>query len=394
MQSFCNPVRLVWGFDALDDIAAHAKGIGISRALVVTDPVIGRTPFVAAALKRLGGAGLPLRVFAECGIDARLSHVERETAKVRADGTDGVIGFGGGSVLCTAKGIAVLANNGERLRRLEQAGNIGRRGLPMLLVPTTAGSGTEVSPYTIVKDDVGGGKFTFGNALCFPDLALLDPVVLETLPKRLAAVSAVDALTHAIEALFSKIATPVSDALALEAARLLFGSLEGSIVDGDPQCRLDNLLGASLANMACGQARLGLAHRLSRPLEDTFGLAHGIGVGTLMPRGLALCADQFPGKLARLAEAGIASGRSPGAMKQSLLERIFALYREIGFAETFDPAQVDRGRLREMAEMAVARTTDATERPVTISDDTPIVAANGTRATVAEAQGIYAACFA
>lgn len=338
---------------------------------------------------------MPFRVFDACGIDARVSHAESETAKVRAEATDGIIGLGGGSVLCTAKSIAVLATNGDRLRALEKPGNIARRGLPMLLVPTTAGSGTEVSPYTIVKDDIGGGKFTFGNALCFPDLAILDPAVLETLPRPLAAISAVDALTHAIEALFSRLATPITDALALEAARLLFASIEGSIMEADRQSRLDNLLGSSMANMACGQARLGLAHRLSRPLEEAFGIAHGIGVGTLMPRALEFCAEQFPDKLARLAAAaGIASEGTTADRKRRILARIFDIYREIGFPPHFDPATIDTARLHEMAEMAVTRTTDAAGRSEAVGNETPITAANGIRASVAEAKRIYRACFA
>ncbi len=394
-SSFYNPTRLVWGHEALAELPALARGIGIERALVVTDPVIGKTAAFRAAIGHLEKAGLPHRVFDQCGIDARLSHVESEVAKLRADGTSGVIGFGGGSVMCTAKSIAALAANGDKLRPLEKAANIKRRPLPQIEVPTTAGSGTEVSPYTIVKDDVAGGKFTFGNMLTFPDIALLDPAVLESLPKPLAAISAVDAITHALEALFSKIATPASDALAYEAARILFGCVERAIVAGDADARLDNLLGSSLANMACGQSRLGLAHRLSRPLEDTWSINHGLGVGTILPRALDFCAEGWPDKLARLDSVlELGTGRAnPAYTKRRLVDRIFATYRAIGFPLAFDAAKLDKARAREMAQMAVSRTTDAAPRPDHIDDATPILAANSQRATVAEASRIYEACF-
>lgn len=395
-QSFFNPVRLVWGHGALADLPALARGLGISRLIVVTDPVIGKTAAFAAALGHLDAGKLPYRVFDQCGIDARLSHVEGEVVRLRAEGIDGVIGFGGGSVMCTAKSIAALAANGDNLRSLEKAANIKRRPIPQIEIPTTAGSGTEVSPFTIVKDDVAGGKFTFGNALTFPDIALLDPAVLDSLPKPLAAISAVDAITHALEALFSKIATPASDALAYEAARTLFGCVEAAIVKGEAQAKLDNLLGSSLANMACGQSRLGLAHRLSRPLEDTFSIQHGLGVGTILPRAVAFCAHEWPEKLDRLNTLLALGGKAGEAsdIKQRLVARLFATYRAIGFPVTFDTTRIASARAREMAEMAVSRTTDAAPRPEQIDDGTSILAANSQRASVAEATRIYEACFA
>ena len=393
--SFYNPVRLVWGHGALAELPSLARELGITRVLVVTDPVIGKTAAFHTATAHLAKAGLPYRVFDQCGIDARLSHVEAQVARLRPDGTDGVIGFGGGSVMCTAKSIATLAANGDKLRPLESQANIKHKPIPQIEIPTTAGSGTEVSPYTIVKDDVAGGKFTFGNRLTFPDVALLDPAVLDSLPKHLAAISAVDAITHAIEALFSKIATPASDALAYEAARILFGCVEAAIIKGEAQAKLDNLLGSSLANMACGQSRLGLAHRLSRPLEDTWSINHGLGVGTILPRAVDFCAQQWPDKLARL-DSLLALGANPGDTadaKRRLVARIFATYRAIGFPLAFDAMKFDKARAREMAEMAVSRTTDAAPRPERVDDATPILAANSQRATVAEATRIYEACF-
>ncbi|MFM1813777.1 MAG: hypothetical protein RLZ98_472 [Pseudomonadota bacterium] len=396
MQSFFNSVRLVWGEDALGELAGLAKSIGMSKALIVTDKTIGGTACAERIRDVLKSGGITFRVFDECGIDARASHIQSEKAKLASDGIDGIIGLGGGSVMCTAKGIATLATNGDEIRPLEKQQNIKKRPMPLLLIPTTAGSGTEVSPFTIVKDDINGGKFTFGNQLCFAHLAVLDPATLESLPQKIAAVSAVDALTHSLEALFSKIATPLTDALALEAARMLFGSMAASIVKGEPKARLDNLVGSSIANMACGQARLGLAHRLSRPLEENFTVAHGLGVGTLMPRTINACAGQFPEKLVRLAETiGVGRrGDNAGDLRARLVEKIFALYEEVGFPSHFDAVKIDRSRLRQMAETAVSRTTDATGKPEIITSNTQIVAANFTSATVAEAHGLYDSCFA
>lgn len=396
MQSYFNSVRLVWGHDAITNLASLIKSIGATKVLIVTDKTIGATTCARRVYETLASGGIQFRVFDACGIDARASHIQGEKAKLKPEGIDGIIGLGGGSVMCTAKGIATLATNGNEIRPLEKAQNITQRPMPLALIPTTAGSGTEVSPFTIVKDDINGGKFTFGNPLCFAHLAILDPATLESLPQRIAAVSAVDALTHAMEAYFSKIATPVTDALALEATRMLYASVKASIVDGNADARLENLVGSSIANMACAQARLGLAHRLSRPLEENFPISHGVGVGTLMPRAINACAGQFPDKLRRLAETlGLGSkSDSFDALRGRVIDSIFTLYDEIGFARTFDPTKVDRTRLRQMAETAVSRTTDATGKPEIITDTTPVIAANFTQATVAEAHDLYAACFA
>lgn len=393
--SFFNPVRLVHGAGALDGITDVLAAAGVSQPLVVTDATIADQPFFAALTGRLDDAKISHVVFDGCLIDARLSHVEAETRRLAAEGLDGVLGVGGGSVMCTAKGIATLAANGERLRPLENPANIRNRALPTVLVPTTAGSGTEVSPGTIVKDDVNGGKFTFMSPRAYARTAVLDPVVLETIPRRLSAVSAADALTHAVEATLSELSTPLTDALALGAARTLAGSVAASINDRDERAMADHLLGATVANLACGHARLGLSHRLSRPLEETFSVPHGEGVGTLLPRVVAFCGARFPDKLPGLADAlGLASEGTPEMLAARIADGILDLYGRIGFPTRFDAAIVDRDRLRTVAEMAVTRTTDEGPPPERIEDDTVITAANRQRATVAEGTRLLGLCCA
>lgn len=380
-----HPVRLVEGMDALSRLPDLARELGISRPLVVTDPVILASPAGRRLTDLLTAAGMAYRVFDGCGIDARVSHIEAEAARLSEHGHDGVIGLGGGSALCTAKGIAIRATNGPDIRALETAG-VGTAPLPMILVPTTAGSGTEVSPFTIIRDDVHGGKFTIGGPKAYAAAAVLDPLTLESLPPRLAAIAAVDALTHAVEAYLSHKATEESDALALDAAGMLAANLHGSIIEGDPEARRLNLLGAARANMACGIARLGLAHRLSRPLEEAFGLPHGVAVGVLLPRVLPVAAAALPGRADRLAQAmGIEGGAA------SLPRALMRHYAEIGFPITFDPEQVPASRLRDCAEAAAVRASDE-DAPERVEDATPIRAANGQTITVAEAARLYAAC--
>lgn len=392
---YFNPVKLVHGPGALAELPALIAEIGVSRPLLVTDTTIAAQPFFAAILERLDAAEVPTAIFDGCLIDARASHIQEQARRVKADGLDGVVGVGGGSIMCCAKGIATLVPNGEEIRPLEKSANIARPALPMLLVPTTAGSGTEVSPSTIVKDDINGGKFTFVSPRAFARTAILDPVVLEAIPPGLSAISTADALTHAVEAVLSHVASPLTDAIALGAVRGLVGSVRGSIKENAEAARADHLLAATMANLACGAAKLGLGHRLSRPLEETFSVNHGLGVGTIMLRATNYLGGRFPEKLPALAQAfGLDPDGATEALKSRIVDAIAGLYAEIGFPACFDPARVDAGRLREMAEMAVTRTTDEAPPPAVIDDDTPITGSNGQRITVAEAEALYRACMA
>ncbi len=393
--SYFNPVKLVHGPGTLARVPALLAEIGVARPLLVTDATIAASPYVQATVERLTTAGIPHGVFDGCLIDARASHIQAQAARVKDEGFDGVIGIGGGSIMCTAKGIATLVPNGEAIRPLEVSANITHPALPTLLVPTTAGSGTEVSPSTIVKDDLGGGKFTFMSPLTFARVAVLDPVVLETIPPALSAISAADALTHAVEAVLSDIATPLTDAIALGAMRGLVGSVEGSILAGDEAARSDHLLAATMANLACGHAKLGLGHRLSRPLEETFSVNHGLGVGTIMLRATGYLGTRYPDKLAPLAAAlGCDADGDAETLTGRIVGAIAGLYEVIGFPARFAADTVDATRLREMAEMAVSRTTDAGPTPDVNGDDTPISGSNGQWITVKDAEALYRACLA
>ena len=393
--SYFNPVKLVHGPGALEQTAKLLSEIGVTKPLIVTDTTIAAAPYFNAICAGLEATALSYGVFDGCLIDARASHIHSQATRVKEDGFDGILGVGGGSIMCTAKGIATLVPNGDAIRPLEKSANITAPAMPTLLVPTTAGSGTEVSPSTIVKDDINGGKFTFMSPLCYPRIAVLDPVVLETIPKALSAISAADALTHAVEALLSHVSTPLTDSIALGAVRGLVGSVKGSILDNDEQARSDHLLAATMANLACGHAKLGLGHRLSRPIEETFSVNHGLGVGTIMVHATAYLGHQFPDKLAPLADAlGVDGGGSATEVRDRIVAAIKDLYRAIGFPACFSAEKVDAGRLRQMAEMAVSRTTDEGPAPEVIDGDTLITGSNGQQITVDDAERLYRACMA
>ncbi|MDX7952839.1 iron-containing alcohol dehydrogenase [Lichenihabitans sp. Uapishka_5] len=398
ITTFYMPTRIVSGAGALGTIGHLARELSMSRVLVVSDPVISAQPFHAAALAALAEAGLAISRFDDCGIDARCSHIDQQGARVRHDGIDGVICIGGGSVMCTGKGIAIVATNHKPMAECTGVGRFDRKALPMIMVPTTAGSGSEVSQWTIVKDEERHLKLLGGGPLSFPDAAILDAVTLRSLPMRVAALPAVDALTHGVEAYLSGIASPLTDAVALGAVRLQYGSLRASINSDDERARNNNLVASCMANVACGNARLGHGHALSLPLEGQLDLAHPYGVGVLLPHVVAFNLAVLPDKVGPLAAAleVETAGLGRAATIAACAEAIRSLYADIGFPTHFTPEQLPPGRVREMAERAVPglyagiAAKDFDHR--TATDHTVIACPSARKMTVRQAQDIFARC--
>ncbi len=345
------PTKLVHGIDSLNQIGDLAKSLGMSKILLVTDPAISKTPVFEKSKALLDAAGIPYGVFDECEIDARMRHVDQESKRILDEGMDGVISIGGGSVMCAGKAMAIVAaQGGGSFADYAGFGNFKKRALPMIMVPTTAGSGSEVSQVTLVKDDVIHKKFLGGGPLSFPEVAILDPIVLETCPPYVNAVATVDAITHAMDSLFNKTTTPLTESMALEALNVLVGGIQASLFDKEPQAMADHLLASSMANMSCGNAKLGLAHTLSLPMESGHDLTHGVGVGVLMPRVFRYSAQFGPDMVPKVAEAwGLESRGSTDAVADRVEDAAYAMFEEIGFPKYYDPADVAADQIASLA---------------------------------------------
>ena len=392
--TFLMSTRIIHGAGVLGGLGQTAAGMKLSNVLVITDRNITPQKFYTDAVSSLREAGINVNVYDGCGIDAHLAEVDEQAGRVVLEGIDGVIAIGGGSVMCVGKAVAIVAANPPTFRNCAGVASFPNRAVKMIMVPTTAGSGAEVSQFTLVKDDERGSKFVGGGPLSFPDVAMLDPVVLAAIPERLAAVSAVDALTHAVEAMFTDFATPLTDGLAATAVSLLIRSAPDAIHARSAPACAENLLGSAIANMACGNARLGLAHALSLPLEAQHHLSHGYGVGILLPHVLAFNAKVATGKVRQLAQAmGVAE---QGVADPEVLARVVAeirrFYDRISFPQSFAGVLEEPPCLNTVARAAVPGLygTGSTEN---ISDATQIATPNIRKATVAEAADIYKACF-
>ncbi|MEO3416294.1 iron-containing alcohol dehydrogenase [Roseovarius sp. CAU 1744] len=386
--------RIIHGTGVLSGLGDTTTELGLRNVLVITDQNITPQAFYSAATSSLSAAGVAVNVYDGCGIDAHLAEVDELAARVRRDGIDGIIAIGGGSAMCVGKAVAIVATNPPSFRDCAGVASFTNRALKMIMIPTTAGSGAEVSQFTLVKDDENETKFVGGGPLSFPDVAVLDPEVLSGIPPRLAAVSAVDALSHAVEAMFTEFATPLTDGLATTAVSLLFRSAPAAILERNEAACTENLLGSAIANMACGNARLGLAHALSLPLEAQHHLPHGYGVGVLLPHVLAFNAPIAAPKVRQLALAfGVREQERPDEdVLAGVIAAIRSFYDRIDFPQSFAGLLDEPSCLNAVARAAVPGLY-GTGSTGNISDASEIASPNIRQARVSDAEDIYRACF-
>lgn len=306
--SFFLPTRIIFGAGALKNQADAFNNLG-RRAMVVT----GRTSaiisgamkdFEAIAAKR----GITWVVFNEVSANPDLKTVAEAVSLARKEKVDFVVGIGGGSPLDTAKAVALLVPNTSAADKLYEA-NLPGPALPIVAVPTTAGTGSEVTQYAVFTLPAKGTKKGFGDRRCFPCLALVDPSYTYSLPLEITIDTAIDALTHAVEGYLSKQATPLSDSLAIVAISF-FARVKAALAAGElgPKVRWKLMYASTLAGMVIAQTRTTVLHTLGYPLTFNHNVPHGRANGYLLAAYLEFIQGVQPDKVDNiLAALGINS---------------------------------------------------------------------------------------
>lgn len=280
--SFTTTRSLICEPGASARLPALAAELGMQRPCLVTDGGIVNSGLLGPVRESFEAAGMPLSVFSDVVADPPESVVEQALAA--AGGCDGVIGFGGGSAMDTAKLVALLRTGEQTLQQVYGVGNARGQRLPLIQVPTTAGTGSEVTPIAIVTTGETTKQGVVAPQL-LPDLAILDAHLTLGLPPAVTAATGIDAMVHAIEAYTSKVRkNPYSDMLAREALRLLSANLETAVHDGQQvQARSDMLLGAMLAGQAFANAPVAAVHALAYPLGGIYHIPHGLSNSLVLP---------------------------------------------------------------------------------------------------------------
>ncbi len=324
--------QVIFGSGVRAQVGTHSALLG-ERALIVC----GRTALQQSGAldelqARLTGEGVPVSVFAEVEAEPSLDTVERGRQAFRDAGCDLVVAAGGGSALDVGKAVAALAPHLEPIGHYFAGAEITGRGLPCIALPTTSGTGAEVTPNSVLTDSATGAKASIRGHALLPEVALVDPELTLSCPPAQTTWSGLDALTQAIEAYTSLGANPVSDRLCEESARRIAGSLRTAVSDGaNLEAREDMALGSLLAGLALASARLGLVHGLAHPLGALYHLPHGQVCGALLPwvmeHNLSAAAARFE-RLARM----LAVGESAGELVAWVKTLVRDLHADLDFA--------------------------------------------------------------
>lgn len=319
-----------------------AGSLGIRRLFLVTDAGLIKAGLIEGALASLADAGIAATVFSEVLADPPEERVLMAVEAARQDKADGVAGFGGGSSMDTAKLVALLAKTPQVLTEIYGIGQACGPRLPLIQVPTTAGTGSEVTPISIVTTPSHEKKGVV-SPLLYPDVALLDSLLTLGLPPAVTAMTGVDAMVHAIEAFTSRHKkNPLSDALAIKALQLLYANLPEAVGGGkDPAVREAMLQGSLFAGMAFANAPVAAVHALAYPLGGHYGLPHGLTNSLVLgpvlefnlPSAEALYAEL--GRALLPALAGSADAAAARAFVDAIRDRVAAMpyaqtLREVG----------------------------------------------------------------
>jgi alcohol dehydrogenase len=276
--------RLVVGRGAIVKLGLLARELGATRALVASDLGVARAGHTAAGLDALAASGIATAVFDQFGENPTTAQVEAGTAVAREFRPDLIVGLGGGSSMDCAKGINFLLSCGGRMHDYHGRGKATGPMLPSIAVPTTAGTGSETQSFALITDAATGMKMACGDPRAAFRIAILDVHLTLTQPTRVAALTGIDAVSHAVESHVSRAATPASQIFSREAWRLLANNLPRVFADGgDVAAREAVQLGAAWAGLAIENAMLGAAHALANPLTAAHHVVHGQAVGLMLP---------------------------------------------------------------------------------------------------------------
>lgn len=288
--------KLVTGAAAIEQLAAELTRLNINKPLIVTDVILVKSGTVDLALEHLGGRAYG--IFDQVKPEPEISIVEDCTAAYRRGAHDGLIGLGGGSAIDIAKGVAAFVGHDGPLADLFGVDQVKRKGPPLIAIPTTAGTGSEVTNVAIFSDKQAQLKKGIVSDYLLPDVALVSPVMTLTCPRSVTAASGVDALVHAIESYLSVNRSLITDSLALGAIKLIVKALPKAYANPADLLAREHMATASLmAGMAFGNAGVGAVHALAYPLGGRFNIAHGVSNALLLPYVMAwnkmACVERF-----------------------------------------------------------------------------------------------------
>ena len=346
------PTSIRFGAGRIAELADAARSAGISRPLLVTDPVLAKLPIVTRALEVLEASGVPAKIFNDVKPNPVAANVEAGIAALKAGSHDGVIAFGGGSALDAGKVIAFMAGQTRPMWDFEDVRDWWTRAdpkgiLPIVAVPTTAGTGSEVGRAGVITDETTHTKKVIFHPLMMPKVTICDPELTVGMPKAITVGTGMDALAPRLEAYCGSFYHPMADGIAVEGMRLVKENLARAAANGQDIEARAHMMSAAAMGATAFQKALGAIHSLSHPVGSLYDTHHGMTNAVFMPYVLMFNRPAIEEKIARLAAyLGLAPDFG------TFLDWILKLREETGVPHTLAGLGVDDAKLDVMSRMA------------------------------------------
>jgi len=354
VTTFVSPRKIIFGAGSRSNLKEEIQSLGGARPLIVTYPKTATVAKVAEVVKSLESDGMEIRVYEKAEPEPRIEVAKDLAGYTRAGKFDLVVGIGGGSVMDLAKIASMSATNPGQVKDYLGVNLLRRKGTPLICMPTTSGTGSEVTMFSVLT--VRSKKMDVVSPYILPDIALVDPVLTVTMPPELTAGTGMDALSQAIETVTSLAATPLTDALALKAIQLVRNSLRTAYAKGDNlKARSEMALAATLSGLAFGSGKLTLGHSLAQTFGPLRKIPHGVSCGIALPYVMEFYLPAIPEKLSLIAkEMGVETkGMPPSKAGIEAVRFVKKLAKDIGIPSSLREVGFDRGELPLLAEICV-----------------------------------------
>ena len=303
-RTFIIPPVLITGSGSLKSVGDEIKKLGVKKGFLVTDKVISELGLLDGVKKALTDSSIEFVIYDEITTEPTVDFVNDGLKAYKENNCEFVLAFGGGSAIDTAKAVAVMVTNEGSIEDYMGLNRIPGKGVPLIAVPTTAGTGSEVTVFTIITDTKTNVKMLLGSPFLLPRVSIVDPVLTRTCPRGLTAAVGLDALTHAVEAYVSLKAQPMTDIFCLSAIELISGNLREAFLDGNNlEAREKVMMGALQAGIGFSNSSVALVHGMSRPIGAYFHVAHGVSNAALLGVVTEFSLTGNPARYARIAKA-------------------------------------------------------------------------------------------
>ncbi len=360
------PTKIIFGSGSLSQLKRIVEeDLSVSRLFLVTDPGIMNTGIAETVLSQVQFA----EVFDQVEQNPKSTTVNKTAEIVRTIKPDLIIGLGGGSSMDAAKAIALLATNPGTIQDYEGKQKYSHPPLPVLAIPTTCGTGSEVTWVSVITDTDRMFKMSIKGPDMFPKVALVDPDVLLTLPRSLIASTGMDALTHALEAYTAKPRTVITDMIAVKALQLIFESLENAYNDiTNKEAREKIMLGSTLAGMAFGNSDVGAVHCIAESIGGLYDVPHGVANSIFLPFVMEFNLPVVKERYAHIARIAGTREKDDAVAAQNLIEKVKAVSRSLDIP-SFKSLAIRESQFPEIAQRSVQNNSNPSNpRKITAAD--------------------------